>query len=219
MTEPFEKAESAKKTFDFLQKQIKNTNSTVVEIEAKVNSCHYEYRTLFWDWIDGITDEYTQKFDEKATAVDSKLKNFDQTLEKVCVQAGNKAAAYMEEVIVKHNAKVQQVSDDLKEQLAHLEEKIGEKADSSETARLAAENLALKASLVKSERDQKSLYATREKDLLKCMRDNEKLTIWLRGVDKEHKLIVDVYQADANNRQILDRHIIAMELEKQRAIF
>lgn len=197
-----------------MEKQLKQTIATVDEIERHVDRCRRDVDGLFVNWSENITDEYTQKFDKKAAEIDGRIETFDEILEKKCNQAGHTAAAYMNEVVGKHNANVQEVNEQLREQLTRLERRIDAKADCSETARLAAENTALKKRLVKYQQVNKSLFEKRGMDLVEVMRGQEKLSSWVRGVEKEHEAIVLASEADAKNRRILDRHLRAMERQQ-----
>lgn len=194
-----------------MQKQLKQTIHTVEEMDRHVLRCRRDVDGLFMTWSENITEEYTQKFNEKATEFGDKMRKFDQTLETKCEQAGHTAAAYMDEVVEKHNANIQQVNEQLREQLARLEKTVDEKVDSTEAVTLATEQSALRKRLANFQQEHKNLYEKRGQDLAQVMLDQESLFAWVKKVQQDHDAIVLRCEADAKDRRVLDRHLRILE--------
>ncbi|ROW02216.1 hypothetical protein VSDG_02317 [Cytospora chrysosperma] len=200
-----------KASIEIMQKQLKKTIYTVEEMDRHVLRCRRDVDGLFVTWSENITNEYTDKFDKKAAEFDNKMRGFNETVEAKCKQAGHTAAAYMDEVVEKHNAKVKQANEEFQEQLARLEKTIGEKVDSTEAVTLAAELSALRKRLVDFQQKHKSLYEKLGQDVAQVMCEQMNLSKWVEKVQQEHDAIVLRFEADAKDWRVLDRRLIFLE--------
>ncbi|KUI62357.1 hypothetical protein VP1G_09479 [Cytospora mali] len=206
-----ETAETTMRNVDVMKEELKKITRTVDEMERHLVRCRNDVDDLFSTWSENIARQYSQRFDEKVAEFDEEVERLSKQLENKFMQAGRSAAVLMQGIVDGHNAKVQQINNQLEGKLAEVEEKVGEKAEHAEVAMLTTAQSCMGKRLAKFQREQKMLHERRGEDLVHMMRDQKKTYRWMRAMEKEHNAITLHCEADAKARCLLHQRLDAVE--------
>lgn len=206
----FESAETTNRVAA-IQKQLNRTEDTVSEMDRHLVRCRQDIDGLFVTWSEKITEECCQKVDEKVAEFDKTMERFDKTLDGKCEQAGHTAAAYMQAVIDKHNAKLGQANEQTGTKIRKLEKKIDEKASLFELAKITTEQANSRKRLERFQQKQKDLYEKRGIDLAQVMEDLRNMSAWVKSIEKEHDSIASSCESNAKARRVLERRLNSHE--------
>lgn len=135
------------KRVDAMTNELKQTTYTVNEMDRHVVRCRRDVDDLVANFGENIAKECDAKVDAKVAELHKKMEAFERTLQRSCDQAAQHADAQMQELVEKHNAKVQELNEHLRERLAEVEKIVGEKATRAEVAALSTEHAAAKKRL------------------------------------------------------------------------
>ncbi|KAK7730356.1 hypothetical protein SLS53_009056 [Cytospora paraplurivora] len=202
------------KRVDAMQNQLKQTTYTVNEIDRHVVRCRRDVDGLVANFGENIAKEYNQKVDAKVAELHKKMEAFERTLQRSCDQAAQHADAHMQELVEKHNAKVQELDDHLREEIAEIEKIVDEKATRAEVAALSTEHSTSKKRLDIFQKQHNVLHEKRGQEIVQIMRKQKTLDGWIKVVRKEQDAAHLESQAEAKARAALDQRI--RSLEKQR---